>query len=220
MPIKSNCKYKNARFHYADIRDRIKSMRNVYILIGWIVNQQDKYNEHIKDYALNYSNAIIKMFETELFINGKIDIEHLFEKFKIKKQLDNCPKNISSMIKNFTYNQLRSIDFENIIKTYYNLLKKIIETKSLAFTSRRVFDKSLNDFAAVFTPFMDAFTLGRMFRTYNGKEEAKNIIIYQGDVHSTNIRKFLSLIGFETIIQRRAMSQCLPTVGFGSFFKE
>lgn len=211
-------KYRNIRFHYADIRNYSDQVNDLHIYSIKLYKDIRKRMQNIYKYdtSIEYQNETLKILceimndinSRNLFplVNDKIMIES-----KINKQLENIiDTNIHSKIKDFFIDKLNkyifsweefsmyAIDiFEN-----YPITDKIIPLAEL-----------IDKLSLYIMTIMDFYLISRSFRYSN------NVIIYAGESHAEVYRDLLKFLGFDQINITKNCSQCLDVSVFEPFFQ-
>jgi hypothetical protein len=141
--------------------------------------------------------------------------KQLAEEPSIKKELDKIVENseLKAKILSF-YCKIISKEIKSVIpdikKYIINILNYKRESKDVLFKSMKTINTRLLEVTICFA---DVYLLARMFKDFDMSEmekkaykgatdqpiRAKNIIIYCGDIHAINYRKFLKRIGFHRI---------------------
>ena len=141
--------------------------------------------------------------------------KQLAEEPSIKKELGKIVENPELKKKILTfYGKIISKEIKSVIpdikKYIMNILNYKLESKDVLFKSMKTINTRLLE---VMICFADVYLLARMFKDFDMSEmekkaykgatdqpiRAKNIIIYCGDIHAINYRKFLKRIGFYQI---------------------
>lgn len=233
--LKHNCKYKNSRFHYTDLRwMNIESFTDLQYLITKIASIakdiEDFWDSNLsrKEARLTLekiSKKIEKFMNVSIFFN----IYDILKKTKIRKQIEAIqnPKIKNKLIQKLEW----IIDNEEIVnkgvETLYRLqyLTTIEGKKAFLkdedsfinlYNKLDILDSSLMNYQV---EFMDIFLLSRVFRTFKRiknrySEDPTYIIIYAGDDHANSYRAFLSDIGFKTVNESFNEKQCLDISNF------
>jgi hypothetical protein len=99
---------------------------------------------------------------------------------------------------------------------------------ALRYADTRPLDRFMDDFLEVDRVFMDAYLLGRMFRTFPDKQHhGKRLprgdkdIVYVGGFHAEEYRAFLTKLGFQEKHQSRVLKslQCVDVPEFPPYFE-
>ncbi len=182
---KSNCEYSNLRIHYADIR-RGFFMSLALMLISFIETMMVTYNN-------NFYPGLVKRLKLDHFII----INSFRGKFPIKIENEVLFSKIMKQIKNVENESIRS-DLTNFLKlTIAEMNSSWLKYKNsevqnlqygnnfatLAYITDKITDLIIN--------IMDIYVLARIFRKFSDGTEPKNIIIYAGQLHANNYKKFL-----------------------------
>ena len=206
---KSKSKYRNARFHYVDIRlkDVFATYKTMWKL-GWFPYKYAEIQNDPDPRALEkyFSRAQVLVAEFQIWVpdvrDGRSYVikPKILQKSKIQKQLDN--------IKDGQLRSTIAIYFARKIGTLVNLVigpdlnRLVANTKKTDFDVDRekifdALDVIYRYCAQVMASFQDFYTLARMFRSYEkskggySSEPARLIILYLGGMHSRDIAKFL-----------------------------
>lgn len=204
---KKECKYKNIRAHYTDIRTpfTIYSMiQDIYYFLKWInINNNEQLNM-CKQKIFNFfnflknKNNIIFLYDINSNIDSNIKLWKLLKYTKIQKQLDNIQdENIKENIINFFNNKyVNNKNFEkyynfsnyknmlNSIEEFYKLLEEKNTLDNNYFntkyeTYRKIFNSIYASFIVLFSFYIDIYLISRLFRYYNVKETQTSNIKYQ-----------------------------------------
>lgn len=152
-----------------------------------------KLLQRIKKQIINCNDDCIKIYLEKMIL--------LYESFE-NAQTDSFIKEFN----NYVFFDL--IKFPSYFKVDYNIspLKNIIECLKKLFknstSENMIFQSTMKEFFMRFENiFMEAYTLGRMFRSYKQVDkiisiEPRNMIFYGGDMHRRNITKILDMCGF------------------------
>jgi len=187
---KGACPYKNLRVHYADRRFLYPEQKNnlAYELYSFIGNSQNP--------PIHLLNKFLKTAKEKYDEYTKFILEGVLhdKKSKIAKQLqyNELSKEITDFIQK---------DIQARKNTFMIDLKLNSKTVNKDFTKEAVTDYDLKvirgfvyDFMYIFTPIMDTYLLGRMFRKYPSGGSTENIIIYAGTYHANLYVSFLNFI--------------------------
>jgi hypothetical protein len=120
---------------------------------------------------------------------------------ELDKQMKNNFKNNDIVYDYLMYmkNELKSIDHIEDTKIYMKkFLNKVNDDKRM-FAIYRDASHPFNLFMDTLSTYMDLYTIYRMLRKFDNKEQ-KNIIFYGGAFHSNNIYKILSKTGYFKLI--------------------
>ena len=199
--LKHKCKFSNIKFHYSDVRHGV-------IHTGTADEEKvvlkDIYNLHAKLSNKNITQADeIKYYKSSLYLMNKYldknndkKVNFFFEYSKIDKQLKNVDNKIVKILRFMLLESMK--DHEDTIKIFQlNLIKVLTYMEQIKNTSsndKEPFEnypiKNINQailhMGLTLSILFDIYTLARML-----KHNMKNVIIYAGDLHITNIKKFL-----------------------------
>jgi hypothetical protein len=227
---KNNCKYKNTRFHYIDIRfAKLRFYINMQFLYNNVESLAIKFDEiceKIEDETLTKKklnksideifNILYRLYKKDLFF----DYNEAVNLAKINKQIKNIKDDNVRLLLDKKLNKLR-IEFnevQNIIdfinKTFFDFnnekfLLKLKEDENIHFELQNKFSE-FNGFLLNFEiHLMDLYLLGRIFRSFKGGSDPKFIIIYTGGTHSDNYNKFFGEIGMKSISHSYSEDQCV-----------
>jgi hypothetical protein len=181
---KETCRYKNARFHYADIRHH-KSLRYLHDLfwdMKFVIEEKNpdlagslylKLEKNIPEVrpSLLKESKIMKQIEA---INDPEIIEILELKARVA---------LRNLAINFDKNSIN-----NILKTIkeFALTKQLPNEKLLALLPK--YHILINSMVG----FMDIYLLARLFKS----PDAKNVIIFVGETHATYYNNLFGKLGF------------------------
>ena len=193
---KTNCKYKNVRFHYVDIRGSTDILLNI-----------DNLQSQIKSIRQNpesgYTNTYIKIL-AQYIMDELPELKILFVEAKIMKQINNIRNSL-------IYDGLYKFLLDEGLPIYATL--KSILSDILQFNANNMSIAELEDFFSKceqvmvnFTSYiMDCYTLARMFRSFKNTrnsitvEDPKYIIIYVGGNHARRYERLLEFIGMQLV---------------------
>lgn len=202
---KKDCKFKNVRFHYADVR--IGKEIQVVVEDLWfdildfinLLEEGELSHKQIKYFETLFKNK----YKPSLINKNLINFKNLLIKNKIDKQIENVTdsfiKHLLLDMKNTFLKE--SIDltkiYESDIYDFFTVNLKDNFDSKIKVKKLEKFEQRLAD---LHTSLMDMYTIGRIFRVYkDGSQNSENIIIFAGDFHSNVYREFLTKIGFKTI---------------------
>lgn len=163
--VKSNCKY-NARFHYADIRffSEIKVIQQASLKFDYkdlSFEEIDVLRSELKDHMLRIK---------ELSSQETSDAMFWLEKSKAMKQ----------------FNAIRDPIIREKITSYW--IRTVTNRLDNIYENIREPSGSIElDTYALHVSLVDAYTIGRMFRSYLDGPDSKNIIAYFGHEHIRNM---------------------------------
>jgi hypothetical protein len=198
----TTCSFDNVRFHYSDPRHSYIPHFNP---IARLLYAQDPLKQQ----------TILEQLKPEFMKfygkpTWKKDLKDSL--FKMKKQIDNTEyPELRSLLVQMNEDILEQISFGmEQIKNYY-------EGKSpYPFVGVYLTDgnRKVN---TTFAKLLDVYILSRMFRTFTQVKDRysdppKNIIIYAGDFHSQELKRILTLLGFQIVFEtsdRGGSLQCL-----------
>jgi hypothetical protein len=209
---KSNSEYKNARFHYVDIR--CNSVFDVYNLL-WkndgfpkkfeaVQESEDPEGLYLRAYHM--VEDFIRVAST-WFQNGTFTSE-ILEKAKISQQFRNQRADLGMDLgyhaKEYFAN--RVAPSWRYMNQDWEKLKEVAKNGDLK--SRYKILQSVNKWISGFMiGFQDFYTIGRMFRKYDKSrgnyslEPARLVILFLGATHTRNITGFLTKTQLFSIVQ-------------------
>lgn len=171
-------KFTNNRIHYT-----------------WIDDENIKKFEKYKQIFLDkkYANMfILRNMESEVKNIISINIFHVFKLYKITKQFENIQnKELKEKFYNFFYKKLWEVK-SNISEL---LSKKSDNFNEYYKISKQVFEQTI----FYLSLHMDAYTIGRVFRSFDDYE-SKYIIIYTKFLNTNVLKNFLSELEFKQIV--------------------
>lgn len=186
---KTNCKYKNVRFHYVDIRGSTDILLN-------IDNLQNQLRYMYIDSDLKYLNTVKTL--TRYLLDELPELKILFVEAKIMKQINNIRDR-------FIYEELYRFLLDEG-HPIYSILKQILfeilqlDVRSLSAIELERFIVKCQKAMISFTSYMmDCYTLARMFRSFRYVEDPKYVIIYVGGNHARMYERFLEFIGMQLV---------------------
>lgn len=209
---KSKSKYRNARFHYVDIRktpifelSRKLWERNL-LSKEYSKLSKSQWTEKIYEETFSFVEQVIQFilssYQDEKFAGD------VLEKAKIANQLRNLRSDVSpnfgDSILHFFGKEMK--ERQKWLMGDWEIAKQVkkdngdLETK---FKSLREVNSRIISNMSIF---QDLYTVGRMFRTYKesrhgySSEPAKLVISFLGAVHTSRISRFLiAIAGFSTV---------------------
>ena len=217
------------RVHYFDIRHNnldLIEMEEHKITILWfkekiqdyILNEKNKAKcvSSLKSLLQKYpkiSNLLRELLQDDIEKVCEFMKKQLAEETYIKKNLDKIKENpeLKTQILTFYGNIIcKKIKKLNLKKYILNILNYNEESDDVLFVSMNSLKILLS---RALTCFADVYLLARMFKDFDMSEmekkaykgatdqpsRANNIIIYCGNVHAKNYRRFLESIGFNEI---------------------
>lgn len=217
---KSKCMYKNARFHYINVRNMNKALFNILTLISIIGVNSDKFD--FIPYATQYAKVnwddIFKIDDEikemkrkrneeneerrkkgQTDLNDLTDEDYFYQTFKIGKQLNNSWLSFPQRGALYKYFKRRvTVPDWKKMKQLFDKLLTTVDTIEIRQTINMLVVLILYNF---FNWIMDFYTVGRMFRKYklpgsgiNYEPQCTNIIVYVGNAHISNIVDIFSHI--------------------------
>ena len=190
---KAACPYKNLRVHYADAREEPNNL--AFLIYNYVYDYGDPNAQKPPGHLVN---RFLKTAQEEYdkqtqFVEGVLQDKTS----KIAKQLRN--NELRDKITSFIQKQMQT-NKENFMYFLWLYGKTINKDFTLeTFTDEDIDGIRLlaYQFMYIFTPIMDTYLLGRIFRTYPNDSggSAENIIIYGGSYHTNLYVSFLSYIG-------------------------
>jgi hypothetical protein len=224
---KDVCQYKNVRFHYSDIR-HIPLLQNVMNYIWYLEDLESdnlkgakhRYNDIKWDQLQRVAMDVNKYLE-DVKITGKINKQYNKLQYpEVQKQLENS-------LEKDILNELRVLTPE-FVKSTRDVVDK--NMKKIDTITRSQVSINLRLILDGMSRLMDLYLIARMFRKFKkieGKpsEPPTNIIIYAGDFHAKNYRRFLDRLGFSSkstaSMKLNADYQCIDVSKFVQpFFSE
>lgn len=201
---KTKCRYKNTRFHYVDVRFFPDSVLvDITLLLSDIINFNT--NMHKEDFIEKLLPTIKPTLENLYQRLLNTTIHDIFTEMKITKQFQNIPYPLRNYVENYWY---------NLCQKYLDIL--VINVKEML-TSDGINQKYNTAQLFVFPGLiMDAYTMGRVFRDFNGKSQ-NYVIIYIGDWHKSNYDNFLAYLKLFKLVtsarsdEERKNFQCLKS---------
>jgi hypothetical protein len=217
---KNNPNCELMRIHYIDIRTTwdIKDDASMYtedvalhllrslFRSGLEIKKNSKEIMDVVKRVNSHNNVILSMLK-RLIKNDKINLlDVFFENKSLKKELNASYKKaeIERFIKEISIKKVGNVKFFiSGIKTLISSIENNTEV-NLNFIK-----KSEDLFLKLNSLLVDCYCLSRIFKVHNLKknknkpdfqpDESKNIIIYAGDTHTSNMNEFLLFIGFKPI---------------------
>ena len=251
--IKKHCPYPNLRAHYSDIRGYNDIRYLHHIIRNEIRNFFDenyntsidckdfkKYVKHFSSFMSNNKNYYVKILKGKISKENFVD--DIFKNKLMAKQFATCPQEVKNVMR-----KIFTEEYERIIKNTpnFNILNNdIIEfgdickgnyEKNPIIIINKVRDTLLSSMIALGSIFMDAYLMGRLFRTFiepvNSKYnkyaqyninpgEIHYAIIYVGDEHAQMYRKILNALNFTSSGVRTNNNQCLYVGDVEPFFSQ
>jgi len=209
---KGACPYKNLRVQYTDRRFLYPKQNNLAYEIY-------KYFMQDKNPPGHLVNKFLKTAQKDYDEDTKFVEDILQDKTsKIAKQLqyNELSKEITDFIQKKT--QARKIDFMHILNQ--KTINKDFTKETITDYDLKVVRRLSFNFMYIFTPIMDTYLLGRMFRKYPSGGSAENIIIYAGTYHTQLYTSFLDSIGANKTITINAMANVYSSyIEFGDVAK-
>lgn len=223
-------------------RHILKIQHNLLVIqsTGWVRSSWlKKIKNSIEELALKTKKDVTKLLTATYEQETKKEIDRVYPKkmkFIIKKYMSETIKNlVSTYWSDFLYLS------ESIVESISEYtLGKISKSKLMI-----VLNEYSDVVISMLSPMVDIYTISRIFKKFNttrspgrGKTgflfwqkpvdkweqpvEPSNIIIYVGNYHAERLRKFFSMIGFQTLysgreakgdISRDVRSRCLDMGG-------
>ncbi len=150
------------------------------------------------------TNSRLELLKKELsspdvfrnFITSIIDKDARLNKQINNIEDDDVKKNINFFKNKWLYNSEKWIDVSLLS---HDKIKKILDRKD-----RKELLKLNGTICGYIGILMDLYTIARMFRKYNKKENkysgaAKQIIYYAGNIHTRRVEEFIKRLGFEKV---------------------
>ena len=199
---KTMCEYQNVRVHYTDMRQFVKP---VWDIAQIMVHQFGKLTEGSTtwvDFLTNLSTMKFALMDLKKLTGNKLTRGWIMNTYKIGKQMTKCPySGVVQLLNAFIEREIVSnlVDIDELI----NFIDRFEETDQMKHRLRRYSDTIFD----LTTAIMDAYTLSRLFSQFqNDDQEPHNIIIYAGDSHSENYRKFFDKAEFTRIGLSKSVS--------------
>jgi hypothetical protein len=179
---KSECKYKNVRFHYADIRssDEIEC----FITINNYSIDSRKTVEHFIKHP-------IKDFDTKMMLYFAPKLSPNYD--RILKQIQKCedPK-----VKEIAHEFLNKAESLIIFPYEFAIIRRILRGEKIK-DSHKIMDELSLKMLRLSNAWMDTYLLSRMYRTFRQtpdkySESPKNIIVYAGEQHISDLVEVLT----------------------------
>jgi hypothetical protein len=166
------------------------------IIIKNILQGRDEIKDLLK--ITKQKNMFLKSYKNDENYQDVLDFNS-----KLEDQLENNFSNNQEVYDYLMYlnNFLESIDYvDNPNKYVKKFLNEIIENKKLYyFDNINPHDHPLTLFIDSLAVYMDHYTIYRMLRKFDGKEQ-ENIIFYGGSFHSKNIYNILKNTNYFDIL--------------------
>lgn len=200
-----SCKWKNiSRIHNLDIRAYDIHKNRIGVLYD-ILTDVDPYN--IPEDVMDKINNIISysLDEWVQYVKGSFPPV-------VNKEMGKT--NIQKDILHQWYNSIINI---NVVEAWENL-HELVEMSDISDSEKLSTVKMLLTMSEVVIT--DIYAVSRMFKqfdvgTNDQPHDAKNIIVYAGDAHSSNYRLLLDMLGFEKIdAAEKKYKRCLDMVEF------
>lgn len=179
-----DCQYRSVfqrvRFHFNDVRLNYKGIQNVQVTLKVFKN----FNDHAYDFMIDELKPYVKSTEEWKTF--------LMVEFKVTKQLEHCAPHVRQVILDWIDEQLKDPE----LNSYLDAFRSFVDTKDLT----RIPTNPFGTGDELMIIFMDAFTVGRMFRTFNKRHEEyskdmRNVFLYAGNYHIKNYVTLLTRIG-------------------------
>lgn len=199
---KKKCTGTNTRFHYTDTRTlKIDYyIITMYVIMNYNIINKDYWDiQNGKDIQINTKiyDTMIKILEMEKN-TFPINIQRLFEQSKISKQYQNIKdEHIKYILDKFIFEDNEY--YNNIVAVTPTDINDIIdEYRHGNFVPLINFS---NDWWYFNIAIFDAYTMFRVFRSYKNGTDAKNIIIYAGNLHVQNYAAILNALNFDLVFE-------------------
>ena len=209
--LKTKCKFNNIKFHYSDTRRGIihsETEDKEKIVL------EDINKFFIKTSKITFKD-IIKLYRGLIYLMTQFidkNVEFFFNYSKINKQLKNVDKKIVEKLQDYLLKDMKTK--QNFMEEWkYYFLDQLNELERLHSITAKDWEDigvGLDDMMVSFSSLFDIYTIARMI-----KHNMKNVIIYAGDWHVTNIKKFLiDELGYNEVVhktsnQRGKHFQCI-----------
>jgi hypothetical protein len=211
---KTLCPYKNVRMHYVDVRNAaanaIYSQEKLDSDIEVIYNTWDFRNEHFPGKAMDLDDqdsfklAIDQLAEDAVNYSSQHfkTLQMQAEALKIYTQLNHVkdPKLRQAIENYFLTNgyykeKVTGEEITQVVKQ----LRAIDLKKPLDLGDRKAIERLFRKAIYAESWLVDAYAMGRLFRSYENGEETRFAIFYLGDTHVLRYRQFFRLLDFERI---------------------
>jgi len=232
---KRGCEFPNVRVHYVDVRHSsrlIQSWRDMSdVLEHWVFLPVDTAHEtwNTSDWLEYLDEQVGFMRETNRKYGGgknmdDFPLEMIVQQSKIMKQLAHIP---NEALRTAVYNYILRDGFYGLHRFSLRDVEHVLQAMEVAGYPRRKSQVPRGVFAPLnhaaqlaireleqrFIPWyallMDAYTMARMFRTYQNAPSAQHVIMYTGNAHASNYTRFLESIGFRKEFYTENSTQCL-----------
>lgn len=188
-----DCQFKHVRFHRVDIRYRSPIGTSIQELHGTLFRLFITMDSEITEKRLSLVKEIGLEIITYLKDNSIIDV---MRQNKILKQYENIVDP-----------RLRELTMKYWLKRGKNVYKRLVsaihypqtvssESHEQDFRPVSILLYVLFDFGLFL---MDAYTVGRIFRSFNMAEDPKYVIVYAGRGHIVNYAEFFSYLGLQLV---------------------
>jgi hemerythrin superfamily protein len=212
---KSQCPFKNLRMHYVDVRSAAanipfsKASIELEEAIEGIYNTWQFRLEHYSGVAMDMDDqdsfkAAIDQLEQQITTYSK-DLNMLkaqITALKIDKQINNIKDlALRQAVTDYflTNGYFRAQVTKSDIAQVVTQLRSINLNKPLQLVDREPIANLFRKAVSAEAWLVDAYSMARLFRTYEDGEESRFAIFYLGDNHIVRDRKFLKQIGFERL---------------------
>lgn len=182
---------------YQDILDKPDIAQKLITLSG------RQYSEIMEDVLIVY-RKLVKVNWPNDFDSFLIQFKLMLLNSKIKKQFDNLPQPyLAGLILEYLFGLISK--YKRSYQALIQVLQENINTplKIGVFQLADIISGLKQSFAFLLvssSSIMDAYLLGRLFRTYQNAPSASNVIIYAGTNHINNYLTFLKTqLQFETL---------------------
>lgn len=189
---KAACPYKNLRIHYSDARELYPEYDN----LAFEIYSYDDVKKAPGHKVNKFLKTLLKEYDEQTRFVERV----LQDKTsKIEKQLRHNELRVREQITEYIKYQMQ--DNKRKFMIYLNQSSETInkDFRQEPFTQEDIDVIRLlaNEFILIFTPIMDTYLLGRIFRTYPNDSggSPENIIIYAGGYHTELYTSFLYYIG-------------------------
>ncbi|CAH6418340.1 Hypothetical protein POVN_LOCUS116 [uncultured virus] len=199
---KSRCMYNNARVHYADIRFAIDESFSEMHYATDAVDRAGAYDLDAKLKHLEYVLTAIHPTLSKRLADEKairVWFDESLDRPRIEKQIRNVPdKGIRDALNKFFADEIaRYAAPYTFTPLTYSALLDAVKRKDKATIS-----KAYKLLFEISIAYMDVYLLARMFRTFRQVKNKpsgppKNILVYVGNYHAENYRRFLKTLNFD-----------------------
>ena len=212
---KKDCPYKNLRMHYSDVRNIgfFSRLETIYFNLKYYTQYIDSDSIQRRIYYTDQKMLrLIEEYKTlvpmiQSLGNTDFFLEKIIKIDKINKQIENIEE---IEVKQAVLQYIKNLLEKNKLPDLPNI------TLELSIENITKLNDFLVDIIEYNAIFMDTYLLARLFRTFSDSSKTKHIIVYTGNFHSENYRKFLDELGFVRIAEKynEENSLCLSLTNF------